>query len=344
MKRLASVLPLAPIALLLLAYGPAIKPLGPVTIGDGVTSHGTFDATEFAGTADLFHAALEAGAGAVAVLPGTYAAPTVPVRLSGGSSVVGIGRVIVESGNAPAFAVSGPDVVLSGVTIRATSRGAGPMVTASVFQRVRLEAVRFLPAEGRTCVVASAGRALDVLDCYAGPEDLSAGAGQAYAYRVLDLFDVESGRIAGNVVLNLGDADRPVDAVVHADTSDHEGHHVRIEGNTVERIIRGAAGRVLRLVGGRFVTVTGNGIGRCPGDLPAIFLGPGGGHPGGPVVVTGNEIHNCGAPVVEVTSSKGAVVVGNGFGLLPPGTPAGGSVSVDATSVGAVVADNSEGP
>ncbi|MFG0318798.1 MAG: hypothetical protein ACF8XB_16110 [Planctomycetota bacterium JB042] len=326
-----------------LLFGPPIRTPGSVTIGDGVTSHGEYDATQYPTTEALFGAALADGGGEVAVLPGTYAAPTVPIGLTDGASVVGRGRVVVESGAVPAFAISGRDVSLAGVTIRATTSAPVPMVTAKSFARVRIEGVRFHPAPGRTCLAASGGRVLDVLGCYAGPVDLAPGAGQAYVHRVFDLLDVEAGRIAGNAVLHLGDAARPVDAVVHADTSDHEGHHVRIADNTVERVIRGAGGRVLRLVGGRFVTVDGNGIGRCPGDRPAIFLGPGGGHPGGPVVLTGNEVHNCGAPVVEVTSSKGAVVVGNGFGLLPPGTPPGGSVSVDAASVGAVVADNSEG-
>lgn len=159
--------------------------------------------------------------------------------------------------------------------------------------------------------------------------------------RAIFLNDAEGTIITACRFLDLGVKDRPIQAVIHGISTGHEEHHTRIFGNSFERISRGDTGRIIDLEGGRFCTITGNGIGRCEGVAAAIRIAVHAGFKGSGNVISSNEIHNVGCPVVSLEGVTHTKVSGNVFTLLPKNH--GATVIQDGACVGNEVSGNLEG-
>jgi len=312
--------------------------LGTVTVGHGCGDVDILDHDSDLGLA--VEDALRIGDGRVTLLGGTYPPPRTTIRIGSGQSLVGHGSPVIESHPVLTVDLEGTAPLLRDVTITDQAAPSSALVQAMGFESARLENVRFIPNHGSTtCIQAMDGRDLHVTGCYAGPPSLRDGS-QALAWRVLDTDAVEGGTITGNTFSHIGTEASPVGAIIRMVSTNHEQHHFRIANNSIERIVRGDAGRVIELEGGRFTTITGNGIGRCEGIAAAIRIGTAAGFKGSGNVISSNEIHNVGCPVVSLEGVKHTKVSGNVFTLLPKNH--GATVIQDGACVGNEVSGNLE--
>lgn len=316
-----------------------------VTIGDGVTSVGTHNLPDYPGTYELFEEALADGNRNVEVLPGSFPAPARSILLEDGATIRGTLSSFVHCANGePAFDVSGISVLIDTLHVLEERDSRADLVTIKDSESVTLRGLRLHPASPMSLAICAWDSVdIDIGGCRVMPCELGTSEARALVCHAINLLNVEHVSIRGCRFMDLGTQEFPTNAVIHSDVANGaEGGHLTMIGNHIERIVLGAEGRVGRFLGGRFITIGPNVVGRCEGDLPAfLFSGEPSGKKGGPVIMTGCDVHNTGAPVVEIQNSPGCAVVGNAFTLMPAGT-VGSAVSVDAASTDCVIGPNVE--
>lgn len=127
----------------------------------------------------------------------------------------------------------------------------------------------------------------------------------------------------GNRVHGLGSGSDSAHAFIHATTpnSESEAHHLTITGNSFELV---TADHLIRGDGFRFITFTGNQVGRCAGNGASegtfhITDNTGTGTDGGAFVFQGNEIHNASSAtgrIFWIEDTDTGIVSNNMFSLI----------------------------
>lgn len=314
---------------------------GIVTFGNGVTSFGDINETDFARVETAWTTAL-GFTGHIEVLPGTYHAPAVSVTVPSSCEIVGRGMPRLLCGGVPFFDISGTDIALRGLRMIADNQTTKLLVTANEFESLLVECVHFDPSNAKDCVGLSltSGSALDVTRCVFGPPNRTS---QSKGKVALTAKDVWHASLDHNRFWNLGTQEAPSHGAIIGTATTHEEWHWTMIGNTFERILVREGFCCLMLDGCRFTTIVGNIFGRLLG-APACclriygFSGPGA-FEAGNNTISGNQFHNVGGIAIDYAKTRDENCVGNSFTLLPPG---GVPVRVDS-SPNVVVTSNTVG-
>lgn len=334
-------IPLLLTALLQITPAPGAGAPGLFTVGDGISSHGTFNGVDERPFLDAVKAT-PAG-GTIEVLAGhwrfrrsvTLAKDGVTVRGSAASRIHP-----APTGPVGAFLVLGEHVRLTGIHVKVLTaapnqsavRVLGDSFTAdhctftalagapgfrllecgdgvNVRRGTLLDGNSFLfGAQSQDVVGVTLRFGLDLR--MSDNEFRKRTGGPGLCRYAVEIHDESKGTITGNSFQNLGAGGAALDAVIYSN-AETEGHHFAIVGNFMENCI---SARPVHLSGGRFCAITGNVFGRLSAATEGVIrlTASVGNNIGESNVISGNQFHNV-ALGVKIDDSLWTNVNGNQF-------------------------------